>query len=89
MKPPKARAVVWWQRGLLDGKAAARKRRGRYFALYLERATSALEPGELIGPFECVYRCAFRYAWDAEQAARVRRNTFSPRPRKRDTLRGS
>lgn len=86
MKAPPARASVWWRRGLLDGKTAAHKRRGRYFPLYLEKALEALNPGALVGECECVYRIAFRYGWDTEQEARERRNTFSPRPRKRDSL---
>lgn len=86
MKPPKSYAPLWWSRGVLDGKAAARKRRGRFFALYLLKAGEALNPGELLGEFECVYRCAFRAGWDAEQAARVLRNTFSSQPRKCGSL---
>ena len=86
MKAPKSVAHLWWQRGITDGKTCARKRRARYFFVYLELATLALEPGELLGPFECVYRCAFRYGYDAEKERRERANTFSPRPRKRVSL---
>jgi hypothetical protein len=86
MKPPKSQAFVWWQRGVLDGKACAHARRWRYFEVYRATAAEALNPGEMIGVFECVYRSAFRAGYDAEKEARERRNTFSPRPRKRDNL---
>lgn len=86
MKPPKAQAIIWWQRGLIDGKDCARKRRGKYFSVYLEKAIAALLPGDLQGPCECVYRVAFRYGYDAEKADRVRRNTFSPRPKRRGNI---
>ena len=88
-KAPPPRASLWWRRGILDGKSAAYKRRGRFFPLYLAKAIEALNPGELIGPCECVYRVAFRYGWDDAKEARIRRNTFSPRPKKRGNLRQS
>jgi len=83
---PKPRAIHWWRRGLEDGKAACRKRRGRFFPLYLEKATEALNPGELLGPFEVIYTRAFRVGWDNYADYRERANTFLPRPKKRGTL---
>lgn len=86
MKEPKPIAIHWWRRGLADGKICAKKRRQKYFAVYLEAAIEALEPGKLRGECECVYRVAFRHGFDAEQHAREVRNTFSPRPKRRVNL---
>ncbi len=89
MKPPLKRAAIWWQRGLVDGKHCAHRRRARFFFLYLEKATEAFNPGDLLGPFECVYRTAFRYGYDAEKLARETRNNYFPRPRKSGKLQPS
>jgi len=86
LKPPKSIAFPWWQRGVIDGRNCAKTRRWRYYEVYLERAEQALNPGEMRGVFECVYRTAFRAGYDAGKLERELRNTFSPRPRKRDNL---
>jgi len=86
VKPPPPRAAIWWKRGILDGKSCAKGRRARYFQIYLEAAIEALNPGELQGECECVYRTAFRHGYDAENHAREVRNTFSPRPKRRGSL---
>ena len=80
-------AFNWWKKGTLDGKDCARKRRHRYFQVYKEKALLSLSPSEeMLGVCEYVYTRAFRVGYDAEKEARVRRNTFLPRPRKRRKL---
>jgi len=45
-------------------------------------ATEALEPGDLIGPFEVVYRSAFRYGYDAEKQKKESENAYFTRPKR-------
>ncbi len=86
MKAPKSVALPWWQRGLTDGKTCARKRRAKYFEVYRALATEAIQPGELLGPFNVVYGRAFKYGYESERERRERENTFLPRPKKRVSL---
>lgn len=90
-KAPKSYATHWWAAGLRDGKHCEQKRREKYYHEYLEDAQALLTelgliPIELSGPFELLYRQAFRLGYDNARLQRERDKLFLPRPRSRAKL---
>ncbi len=81
-----SRAIEWWRVAIQDGTEAARKKRAKFFEVYLAEAEKALEPGELSGAFWTVYRQGFRTGYDYELDRIAQADKFAPRPRKRVKL---
>ncbi len=83
-KPPPSLVPAWWRRALSDGTHCENKRRERWFHEYLEAAEESLSvPGDLIGPFQLLYRRGFRLGYDN---ARLLRARGLPRFKKRAKL---